>query len=756
MWYGLKITSRVTPELFGVVKDLSESTFRNLVYTVGGLCLAWFLIANAFAWWMYVPQITAIILSMVIFSTVALLSIHKQLVLAQSIWLFGVTVTFTLALNFFRLPEISIFYALLPLLAAALINWPAGIASEAFVIFMVLVLPGLGWIPALSTTYIFVVVFFSAVLLIIGWSIGGSLLSVALWSALNSQHGSTEMESMRDQRIEFFQVRDDLVLANKELTRLTDRLEAMQQIAEEARRVKEEFVANVSHELRTPLNMILGFTEIIMKSPQLYSGSIPSSLLADIAVIERNSHHLAKLVDDILDLSQVEAGHMALSKEWTSIAEIVNEATFAVHVLFESKGLFLKTDILPGLPQVFCDGTRIRQVVINLLSNAGRFTDQGGVAVRAWKDTNTVIISVQDTGPGIAEKDQKRIFEPFQQVDSPLHRHKGGSGLGLSISKQFVEMHGGKLWLESEMGAGTTFYFSLPVTASPPTLQAGSEDARRWFNPYAQYEVRIHQARLPKPEIGSRYVILEEEDTLQRFFSRYMDGVEVVGVRNLDNAIVELKHSPAQALILNLPPHQYSLSQSRLTELPFGTPVISCWVPGKVEAAKELGVVDYLVKPVSREQLFAALDKTGREINRVLVVDDEPEILQFFARMLLMTWPQCQILQALNGRRALQLLHSHKPDIILLDLIMPGMDGFQMLHEKSLDESIRDIPAIIITSKTPSGETIISDALTITRGNGLSLNELLTSIQNVSKILVPSTRITDPEFPKSPGEKQAS
>jgi CheY-like chemotaxis protein len=149
------------------------------------------------------------------------------------------------------------------------------------------------------------------------------------------------------------------------------------------------------------------------------------------------------------------------------------------------------------------------------------------------------------------------------------------------------------------------------------------------------------------------------------------------------------------------------------------------------------------------------LEKTGQEVTRVLVVDDEPEILQLFARMLSMTWPECQILQAMNGRRALQLLRSRKPDIILLDLIMPGMDGYQMLHEKSLDESIRDIPVIVITSKTPSGETIISDALTITRGDGLSLNELLVSIQNVSKILVPSTRITDRELTENPGEKQA-
>ena len=156
----------------------------------------------------------------------------------------------------------------------------------------------------------------------------------------------------------------------------------MQQVAEEARRTKEEFVANVSHELRTPLNMIIGFSEMLLQSVSVYGTELSPHMLADIAAIERNSLHLSRLVDDVLDLSQIDAGRMALSKEWVSLQVTVEAAVSAVRVLYESKGLWLRAEISSALTPVFCDGTRVRQVLINLLSNAGRFTEEGGVVVR--------------------------------------------------------------------------------------------------------------------------------------------------------------------------------------------------------------------------------------------------------------------------------------------------------------------------------------------------------------------------------------
>ncbi|MCP4534139.1 MAG: HAMP domain-containing histidine kinase, partial [Delftia sp.] len=289
--------------------------------------------------------------------------------------------------------------------------------------------------------------------------------------------------------------------------RLSDRLKTMHQVAEEARRAKEEFVANVSHELRTPLNMIIGFSEIITESPQVYGASLPPALLADIGAIQRNSRHLSRLVDDVLDLSQIEAGRMALNKEWASLPDIIGAATLAVRPLFESKGFYLETDIPPDLPPVFCDSTRVRQVLINLLSNAGRFTERGGVRVRIERAENEIVISVSDTGPGIGVEAQQKLFEPFQQLDSSIRRRHDGSGLGLSISKRFVEMHVGKMWIESQVGVGATIYFSLPLETPLPAIPGGGS-ALRWFNPYQPYEKRTRRSKAPAPSFVPRYVLL--------------------------------------------------------------------------------------------------------------------------------------------------------------------------------------------------------------------------------------------------------
>ncbi|MBC7239835.1 MAG: HAMP domain-containing histidine kinase, partial [Chloroflexi bacterium] len=202
---------------------------------------------------------------------------------------------------------------------------------------------------------------------------------------------------------------------------------------------------------------------MITEHPEIYGPSLPPALLADIAVIQRNSQHLASLVDDILDLSRAEAGRIALMKERVTVQELVDAAVVAVKPLFDSKGLYLRAEIAPEVPPIYCDRTRVRQVILNLLSNAGRFTAKGGVELRVTYYEGDVLFSVADTGPGIAPEDQQRVFEPFEQANTSLTRSAGSTGLGLSISKHFVEMHNGRMWLESELGKGTTVYFRLPV-----------------------------------------------------------------------------------------------------------------------------------------------------------------------------------------------------------------------------------------------------------------------------------------------------
>ncbi len=740
-----------------ILQQIEEEAFRSLLIATGAILLAWYVLASFNIGLGDVVYVSFVVLTAAIFSGAAYLMMQRRPGVARAVWLVGLCAAIGLALGLFQRPEIIFFYAVIPMLAAALsFRWQWGLLAEVGLAALLLFLEPAAGLPRAAAWFSsadLIVLVLGAILLVLGAAFVYSLSSLTGWSIVHYRESREELEEIRNQRVGLLQVQDDFILANKELARLTDRLEAMTQVAEEARRTKEEFVARVSHELRTPLNMIIGFSEVIMKSPQLYGESIPSALLADVDAILRNSRHLSRLVDDILDLSQVEAGRMALTKEWVSAPEVLGEAISVVKGLVDSKGLYLRQEIAENLPPVFCDSTRIRQVVINLLGNAVRFTETGGLVVGARLDGNFLVISVTDTGPGIAPADQKRVFEPFQQVNSVLRRHKGGTGLGLTISRQFVEMHGGRIWLESQVGVGSTFFFSLPINTAVPELELAPS---RWFSPYFEYDQRTHPANLPAPELRPRYVLVENEDSLQRLFTRYADNVEVVCMRRVEDAVSEVRRSPAEALILNQPGDlQDPALKAHLDALPFGTPVISCWMPGREEAARRLGVVEYLVKPVTRHDLLSLLEKMP-DVKKVLLVDDEPEILRLFVRMLSLVDRPLTIFQAMNGQRALQMLRSRKPDLVLLDLVMPEMDGFEVIEQKSQDPAIRDIPVVAVSSLNPRGETNVSHTFSVTRGSGLSARELLSCVQSISGILVPEGRTAGLRPEETPGETPVS
>ncbi len=566
------------------------------------------------------------------------------------------------------------------------------------------------------------------------------LMRTLEWSWAAYEQSRSLLEQARDSQVKLKQTLADLADANLQLTRLNRLAQGLRQAAEEARRAKEQFVANVSHELRTPLNMVIGYSEMILQTPNAYGEDLPPALLADLEVIHRNSQHLSSLIDDVLDLSQIEAGRVALTKEHVRLHEILEAAATAVRPLFTAKGLRLEMDIPPDL-ELYCDRTRIREVVLNLLSNAGRYTDRGGAFLRAWREGYEVVVSVADTGPGIAHEEKAKVFQPFQQLDASLHRRHGGSGLGLSISKHFVELHGGKMWFESQKGAGTTFYFRLPI--NPPLPPA--DDLTRWLSPEWHYRERARPSLAPTPSVRPRFVVLEAGNVLQRLLNRYFDGVELVPVSTLDEAIAELSRTPARALLVNDVAAGEALQRLNLSAaLPYGTPAIVCSVPGTHEAAGTLGVSDYLVKPVARDALLAALDRLSLKGRTVLVADDEPEALRLFWRMLASSPRRYRVVAAGDGQRALQMLRELQPAVLLLDLVMPGMDGFQLLAAKRDDPEIRDIPVIVLSARDPAGQPIVASALAATRAGGLSVAQLLAAIRSLTGILATAGQAGDP------------
>lgn len=674
----------------------------------------------------------------------------RNLLRAHALLLAGAAVLLPLAVAASGQPLLVTLYAGLPALAVMLLGWPAGIGATLFVAVAPSALAAVGAAPALPWTTAAVLAGLAALAALLCWIVASALLELAETSLLGLERAQIIVDEARSQRLELKQVEEDLLQATGEQSRLLDRLKAMNQIAEEARQTKQEFIAKVSHELRTPLNMIIGYSELITQSPKLYGGRIPPALLADIAVILRNSQHLSKLVDDVLDLSQIDAGRMALSKMWVDLAAIVGEAAEAVRPLFQTKGLSLDVDAPATLPQVFCDPTRIRQVLMNLLSNAGRFTEEGGVRVCVWAAEEQMRLSVQDSGPGIDPRDQDHLFEPFQQIDASIRRKHGGSGLGLNISKQFVEMHDGQIWMESQPGHGTVFHVSLPLLPAPVD-EFAPVAARRWVHAYDAYVPRTRARIASVPEVRARYVVMEYEHTLERLLTRYMENAEVVRVQSLDAALQVLGESPARALVVNsamLPPQSWP--ESGWGKLPFDTPMLACWLPSDA-APEQLGVVRYLVKPVNRDHLEEAMLALGTQVRTVLVCDDEPDIVRLFLRMLSGFARGYQIITATSGVEALTALRELRPDAMILDLLMPEMTGFDLLQEKAKEPELRDIPVIVASSLDPYNQPIVSNQLFVARGSGLSSRDLLQCIQSLSAVLAPDSSLVRQALPAVPG-----
>jgi signal transduction histidine kinase len=242
--------------------------------------------------------------------------------------------------------------------------------------------------------------------------------------------------------------------------RLFDEIQEKSHQLEEASQHKSRFLANMSHELRTPLNAILGYTELIQDS--VY-GAPPEKMIVVLERISRNGKHLLGLINDVLDLSKIEAGQLVLTLDNYSIRDVVHDVYSAVEPLAARKNLAFKVEMPPDLPAGLGDERRLTQVLLNLVGNAIKFTDKGEVSIKASASSGAYNVAVHDTGPGISEADQQKLFQEFQQADNSITKAKGGTGLGLAISKRIIEMHGGRIWVESRPGQGSTFSLTLPI-----------------------------------------------------------------------------------------------------------------------------------------------------------------------------------------------------------------------------------------------------------------------------------------------------
>lgn len=478
-----------------------------------------------------------------------------------------------------------------------------------------------------------------------------------------------------------------LVTRNEELYQAA--VEA-RKTAESANEMKSRFLSTVSHELRTPLSLIVGTIEMQLREEADSAVPLPERYCHDLQSIRSSAQYLNHLIGDVLDLASDQAEQLRLVRQQLRLADVLAEVITLGEAMAHEKGLAWHNDVPDDLPHVWGDRTRLQQVVLNLISNAVKFTQSGTITLWVEVGKDQLVVAVSDTGVGIPAAEQTIIFDEFYQSERTTGQGFGGMGLGLAISRRLVELHGGQMGVLSTGtdGSGATAYFTLPIIAcegdetTPPADRSGTV--------------------LILTEQGADNNPLYEH-LVSRGFT-----VEIVDVDTSANWLAQIVISPPGAVVLDYEPSgergwelMRSLRENLLTQ---DIPVVFYTPSDDLDHGAVLEL-DYLIKPVSPPVLARALARQGLTPEEctadraILVVDDDPITLELHTRLLKKLAPDCQIISAHNGRDALEVMAQRRPDLVLLDLMMPVLDGFAVLRAMREQESTRNLPVIVLTAQ---------------------------------------------------------
>jgi len=477
--------------------------------------------------------------------------------------------------------------------------------------------------------------------------------------------------------------------AGVHVSQLFDALREANRQADRASRVKSEFLANMSHELRTPLNAILGFSELLLdESNGEYDSATRRSF---IETINSSGHHLLALINDLLDLAKIEAGRMELQVETFDVAEAVRQVVHSVEAMAIAKKLTL-TEHTSAAGEISADARLFRQVLLNLLSNAIKFTPDGGnVGVVAGGTATDLELAVTDSGIGIAREDQDRIFDEFEQVSSGHNRSQPGTGLGLALCRRMVELHHGRIWVESVKGEGATFRVHLPRRVLP--------------EPSA-----IEVPAVAKDGKQPLVLVIEDDPAAARLLTHYLasGGFRAAVAWNGREALEMARSLRPVAITLDIVlPELDGWEVLRTLKVDAATrdiPVVVVSIIDNQVTGRALGAVDYFVKPIDSQALLSRLGvlnlgngAKAEKTVRVLAVDDDPSALDLLDRIL---GPAgYTMLRAETGEEAVKIARTSPPDVLLLDLVMPGMSGFEVVSALQDEPATARIPILIVTSK---------------------------------------------------------
>ncbi len=509
-----------------------------------------------------------------------------------------------------------------------------------------------------------------------------------------SELASLHRETERQQR--------ELLRRNEELVRLNHQMEdssrgmmalhaevdekndSLRRLSE----VKSRVISNVSHEFRTPLNSIIGLSKMMMDE---VDGPLSDEQRKQLTFIRTSAESLAELVNDLLDLSKIEAGRVSLRPSRFNADQLFAALRGMMRPLATNERVELRFEIADGTPDLDTDEGKISQILKNFLSNAVKFTDRGSIVVRAAPGQGgTVRFTVTDTGIGIGAADHDRVFEEFNQIDNPIQQRVKGTGLGLSICRHLAGILGGKVWVESALGHGSTFALEIPAV-------------------HAEVEAMQSLVAESKTLDPSRSPVLVVEDDRQTLFlyERYLrhSGFQVIPARTVDDAREAMKRVRPAAVVLDIMLDGETswsfLSDLKTNPATSAIPALVVTVTNRESKARALGADEFFVKPIDQDWLVQKLSDLARRtgpISTILVIDDD-EVARYLLRRALAGTPY-RVLEAGDGAVGVRLARTAMPQVIFLDLVMPGMAAFDVIDELKLDPRTRNIPIIIHSSKT--------------------------------------------------------